>query len=394
MGFLIPDGKYVTQHPDFRYFISTGEGDAEADREWFSRPLPVSRRGEEEGGGPSYADFFGLLREILAGPALPALTAALGGAAPESVRIIAEKHGALYHPARVEVEGGGNRAVLCANAAISPMARFMVNREAGVLEKLAASRAKNYLPKCHGVFESETGALCGSILLTEWLTGFFEFHLAQNPAMGEPGLRIWDTERGPYFADFAFWEDVYFQAARILAYYYEPVSGEQVSPWHHAAGDFVVKADQGGRPEVRIITARGHDPLFGGEDDELPEPLDSGLYFFVNTTLRMRLDRENGTGGLVFAPEESVERIVEGFFQGLADRAVETGAGPDFSISLLDYLIEATPEGLEDAARELLSACDPASPDVRFLLRKILDHAWDVFGELNVIRDNSPQLFA
>lgn len=381
-------------NPDFRYLISTGHGDEEADSSWLSRPLPVSRHGGDGEGGPSYADFFGLLREILTGPALPALTTALGGHEPERVVIIAEKHGALYHPARVEVEGGGSRTVLCANAAISPMARFLAGREAGVLEKLADAHALRYLPYCHGVFGSETGALSGAVLLTEWLTGFFEFHLAQNPATGGLGLRIWDTEKGPYFADNAFWEEVYFQSARILAYYYEPVSGEQVSPWHHAAGDFVVRPDASGNPEVKLITARGYDPLFGGEDDELPEPLDSGLYFFVNTTLRMRLDRENGTGGLVFAPEDSVEKIVEGFFQGLADRAGETGAGPDFSISLLDYLIEATPEGLEDAARDLLSACDPASPDVRFLQHKIMDHAWDVFGELNVIWDNSPQLFA
>lgn len=378
-------GKKVNSHPEFKYFISTGEGDAEADREWLSRPLPVSRQGEAETGGPSYADFFGLLQRILGGPALPALTLALGGHEPERVGIIAEKHGALYHPARIEIEGGGKQAVLCANAALAPMARFMARREVGVLEKLDAASALKYLPGSYGFFEGEYACLSGTILMTSWLTGFFEFHLAQNPATGEIGLRVWDTIKGPYFADNAFLDEVYFQASRILAYYYEPVSGEQLSPWHHAAGDFVVRPDSEGRPEVKLITARGHDPLIGGEDDDLPDPMDSGIYFFVNTILRMRLDRENGTGGLVFAPEFSVEKIVEGFFQGLSEREKERGAGSDFSSRLLKRLIEAGPEGLAEAANELLSACDPASPDVGFLAPEVSDHSGAVYAALLMI---------
>ena len=71
--------------------------------------------------------------------------------------------------------------------------------------------------------------------------------------------------------------EVYRQAAFILTLYYDVETFEQIFPWHHAAGDFVVKADEGA-VDVRLVTARQYAPMIEPNDD-MP-PTRSACFFF------------------------------------------------------------------------------------------------------------------
>ncbi len=367
--------------PLFRFLVATENGDAPADEEWFARPVPVSRQGTAAA-GLDFRAYFGLIEEALSGEGAVILSSALGGRLPEAVAVTAEKHGALYHPARITAEGGGARALLCANVALTDAARFLALREASILARLYGEFPGKSVPRALGFTTAESGGFTAGVLFTEWLAGFNEFHLTRLPESNGIRCRVWDTASGPYILPDADLGRVLEAAARILSRHYDPVSTAQIYPWHHAAGDFAVRREPSGEFSVRLVTARGYGSIFGGPESGLPGPLTAGLYFFADTTLRMRLDRDNGTGELLLAPEALVPSILSGFFAGLSDRGKMTGQHAGFSDGLRRHLKDAGPEALAEAAAELLAACDPRSPDPAFLAPHVRSHAQAIWRQL------------
>lgn len=95
------------------------------------------------------------------------------------------------------------------------------------------------------------------------------------------------------------------------------MSFSQIFPWHHAAGDFVVRFRDPGL-DVRLVTVRDFRPMFDAGATEAPRWfLEALLLFFLNLTIRMRLDRLDGVGDLVWADQWVLLAAIEGFFQGL-----------------------------------------------------------------------------
>jgi hypothetical protein len=77
---------------------------------------------------------------------------------------------------------------------------------------------------------------------------------------------------------------------------------------------------------VRLITVRGIDLL-----TEIPSDISEGevrqlfclLFYFLNLTLCMRLDRLDGTGPIVWLPDVVLDATVKGMCQSLADRSAQ-----------------------------------------------------------------------
>jgi len=105
---------------------------------------------------------------------------------------------------------------------------------------------------------------------------------------------------------------------------YDPVTGEQIYPWHHASGDFIVRV-RDGSVGLRLISARQYAPTLAGHSDGLDEEahLMALLVFFLNLTLRNRIDRLDGTGEAAWAGDVAVPATVTGFFEGL-DRDIRS----------------------------------------------------------------------
>lgn len=241
----------------------------------------------------------------------------------ESLRICTQKHGALYHVASVEVRIDEERLKLCASTAVSDQAREWLVREVEILNALHRRFGLPCLPvplafAPVSLGSGERRAEAG-ILVADWFEGFCEWHLRPNPCGRTPEVWIWDPDHGerratPNEATFLFEE-----CARILTRCYDPGGRRQIRAWHHAAGDFVVRP-RNGKLEVRLTTARRYEPLFGmGPEDGLP-PAAALVYFFLDTALRMRLDRADGVGRPQWAGEETLEAAIRGFLRGLAER--------------------------------------------------------------------------
>jgi hypothetical protein len=78
----------------------------------------------------------------------------------------------------------------------------------------------------------------------------------------------------------------------------------QIFPWHHAAGDFVIRVD-GEKTSVKMITVRDYVPMAGIETEPDSEQaiLDALVIFFIHLSVRMRLDRLDGVNEVVWAPD-------------------------------------------------------------------------------------------
>ena len=104
--------------------------------------------------GVTYRAYFTALDGFLRGEAAPALAALAGAAlgpglpAPAEMRLRAEKHGALYHPASVELAYPDGRTfrggVL---AASTPLARAVLANEAQWMNRLRERLGEPLLPR-------------------------------------------------------------------------------------------------------------------------------------------------------------------------------------------------------------------------------------------------------
>jgi hypothetical protein len=316
----------------------------------------------------TYGEYFAGLRDFCLGPGQAALLEAAGAAAERPVAakevtelvLKAQKHGALYHPASIEVRFPGGQATLGANVAASPHGWAALAREHMVLDRLSREVPEAGLPRPLCFDEGDRL----DILLVEWFAGFHEFHAATGG-----GIVVWDFEGGgiaPLGPEKA--GEAYRQAARILALCLDVSSGARIWPWRHAAGDFVVRpgCGQEERPEVRLITARGYAPsVLGGGERGL-------LHFFLTTTLFMRLDRVDGVGARVFLPVRCLSAAVAGLLATLTQRADVRQCIPD----LAAVLRRVTP----DVWRSLLTtdADFCADPDAVFLLEHLPGHLFEL----------------
>lgn len=346
-----------------------GPGDA-----LWRRPLPLSRRDflPNAGGWASsavrYADYFNAAGSFLergGGRLLSAASAAAGRPVQagdiESIAVYLEKHGACYHPARVVAAVGGRPYSFVLNVAVTPAGRRILRREYGVLKRLAGGSGD--LPRVYALGRAPADSPDALwMFLGEWFDGYHEFHLTSGSRAGEPVVGIWEPG-GVIRLDAELEFELYRQAARILTRCYDPASTRHIAAWSHAAGDFVVRL-QGGRPAVKLITARAYTAMFSPPPQDAAAVLEALLTFFLDLSVRMRLDRLDGVGDTAWAPGvRCVEGVLTGFFEALAEKPaapVLFGAPP--AEVFWDYLAAWSVPALVDFAHSLL-AQQPRSPD-------------------------------
>jgi hypothetical protein len=214
------------------------------------------------------------------------------------------------------------RTKLALSAALSPHSRACLAREEERLIDLDRRYGLPFLPV--PLLSGEIP--CGSpetaqplrILLVEWFEDFHEWHLDDDAQGGPARVHLWDSTGGYRFASESEARALFRGIARILTLHYDPDTFFQITSWHHAAGDFIVRTSAGPL-EVRLTTVRGYEPLPGLGPEDGVHPLVALSYFLLNLLLRMRLDRREGVGQPCWAGEWAVRAVLEGFFGALGD---------------------------------------------------------------------------
>lgn len=376
--------------------MPASSGYVRVDGATYDAPMRLRRSGTPPADDPilSYGRYFRAISDVIARDAYGALVRAaseqsarkISLADIDEILVYAEKHGSDYHPARIEVMLGKRRAVFAMNVAVTPRGTARVDQECQVLRRLHTQYNYPFLPRAYfqdacfcGAGPHHAGGRTIRMFLADWFEGYHEFHMSTDETDGLSKLILWDTEKGPYFLQGEQMRQVYHQAAKILTLYYDVETFEQIFPWHHGAGDFVVKVD-GDAVDVRLVTARQYAPML--EPSQGLSVHEALLFFLLNLSVRMRLDRLDGVGTVAWADEACVGAAVEGFVRALRTKERDGAAGPGFVDAFFRYSADLGQEDLSDMFHALVDACDPSAPDMPVIRRHMAGHLFTFYSAL------------
>lgn len=307
------------------------------------------------------------------------------------IQITIMKHGAFYHPALVKVVGLAEPLCFVLNTAFANTGKQILNQEFETLARLSHIRGHAGLPKVYGQASMPIqGGDRAEMFLGEWFSGFHEFHISKGAKDDDFDLLIWDDDNGHHFLTEKQSLSVYQQAACMLASYYHPETFEQIFPWHHAAGDFIVREDGAG-VDVRLITVRRYAPLFDRgpnvrkKSPSFEEMMFGLLVFLLNLSIRMRIDRLDGTGDLVWAKETAVAPSWHGFLEGLRMGRFSGSLAPEALIDKFKLYLSRFPVSeVFELARTTAGGFHPEAAERELLLRHLIDHVaalWSIITE-------------
>jgi len=292
-------------------------------------PLPAGPHGKDEEIALRYGPYLEAVHHLLVKDDYQKLLQALCSRLSRVVsvdeidflEIRSEKHGACYHVARVDVCVSGQKVPFAVNVAATPEARDQLARDFRLLETLSNRYNYKFLPNVYfkgaGSYrEKEKPAKWLHMFVAEWFRNFHEFHLHRDDISGSNRILLWDPDRESGYLSEHQCQELYRQAARILTLYYDYNNFKQIYPWHHAAGDFVLKEEQG-KVDVRLITIRDYGAVVDFTSRKKAAELLGLILFFLHLTIQMRIDRLDGVGQVVWAEDHCLQGTVAGFFAGL-----------------------------------------------------------------------------
>jgi len=351
--------------PRFTFFLSNRNNSVRIDDSIWSTPIPLSR--SQAAGNLvssndmfiSHGDCFSAARDFLEKDRYAILTQAISQhlyrrIPPEEIdeiRIILDKHGEFYHPAKIEPVLKDVRISFVLNIAVTEIGKQCAQREYRLLKMLDTDYPHSFIPKVYaqGNVFTQMNQIEVRMFLGEWFEGFNEFHISIDPSDAKYKMVVWDHEHGNFFLTNHQTMHLYRQAAKILTCYYNIETFEQIFSWHHAAGDFVLKCHNEDI-EVRLVTVRQYRSMFEQNiHHELEAPdaemiLEALLVFFLNMAIKMRIDRLDGVGEIVWSDDVALKGILKGFFEALALK-------PEIGVFA---------KSLDDCFRQHLLACSPA----------------------------------
>jgi hypothetical protein len=217
------------------------------------------------------------------------------------------------------------------------------------------------------------------MFLGQWFEGYNEFHISRDPSDNTDKILVWDGPSRQYFLSRQQQAEIYRQAARILAYYYNVETFEQIFPWHHASGDFVVRIENA-VPELKLISVRRYDSLFRDlnpqknrtQDTELI--LQALLLFFLSLSIRMRLDRRDGVGEIIWADHRAVAGTLEGFLEGLSLKPQIPLLPDAVDRCFRYYLSVCTKEDVYELSQAMVNEFNPMSPETPIVKQYLDEH--------------------
>lgn len=355
--------------PTVSYFLSTTDHPLHEEDPLWSCPLPANRQsgttvrpsGDTE--PLTYGRYFTAIFKFCTADGWERIVSATSQklARPvaetdlEHLSIFLEKHGAFYHPARLQVAMKNRTLSFVVNVAASNRGRHALAREAAALDVLQEQRPFGWFPRVYDLVSDDPPMYLG-----DWFDGYHEFHLTRRPDSNELAIVVWDGAADLCLLSEKQTGTLYRNAAMILTACYDPITSSQIFPWHHAAGDFVVRLEEKGA-SVRLITVRDFIPMTGSTDepDNETQILETLVVFFIHLSIRMRLDRLDGVKEVVWAPDSCLEPMMDGFFQGLD----------------LTARINGFPEGFPEAFRRYI--CHHDAADLLATARQVTETVFD-----------------
>ena len=377
-------------NPQFSYYLYNLNTPVSQDHPAWQQPLPLSRHlsGKNAGNSISHGDYFLAVRSFLETNDFKTISTALEQGLKTRVtpadltglRVCLSKHGEFYHPARIEVAAGAQSATFVLNVAVSDAGLRTIQEEYRILKFFNDEFTYSFIPEVYhcGEFETAGGQKLG-LFLGDWLEGYHEFHPSADLSGSAGNILLWDGRDNRSVLSTAQQAEIYRQAARILAYYYNVETFEQIFAWHHAAGDFVARVEKGA-VDLKLITVRRYAPFLKKKDNfdtgesDIEVMLQTLLLFFLNLSIRMRLDRLDGVGDIVWADRLAVAATLQGFFEGLALKP-SIPSLPDTIDRCFAYFLSVSSEAdIGDLCRSVAATFDRRAPETIIVRQNLEAH--------------------
>ncbi len=293
--------------------------------------------------------------------------------------IRSEKHGHFSHIASAEFVFEDQSIKFAVITALTDRGRTWLCNECDVISYLNEKTSLSYLPDFYYSDNIQWGRGKETVhlmmVLAEWLEDYHEWHLHHPDQNGGQMVRIWDSSRGYRSYSKAEAREIFRQSAKILTLYYDSSDFRQIYPWHHGAGDFVVKTKED-KVHVKLTTARCYEKFTMFDGKERIDPLLAITYFFLNLTVRMRLDRIDGTGDPVWACDDFVYPVIEGFFEGIEEKCRQKTYRLGESSELESLLKSFTPDEIKTMFSPLLGLYRfDDSQEFALIQQNLADHA-------------------
>ncbi|MGA7144491.1 MAG: hypothetical protein WBY47_08285 [Desulfobacterales bacterium] len=387
--------------PRFNYFLSNTKNPVqEKDRIW-STPVPLSRT-QSAGTFESNSDMlihhggcFLAARDFLKRDRYAIITQAvsqhLGRRVSfneiEEIRIILDKHGAFYHPAKIEAVMKDVRVPFVLNIAVTGIGKECAQREYRILKMLNTDASFSFIPDVYalGSVITKTDHVEARMFLAEWFEGFNEFHLSHDPSDGMVKMVVWDNKRGNFFLTGHQTMHLYREIAKILTYYYNIETFEQIFSWHHAAGDFVLKCRKED-VEVKLVTVRHYRSMFEQNFHHEKKTMDAEivlealLVFFFNMAIKIRIDRLDGIGEIAWSDKIALKGMLKGFFEGLALKLPAQMFQAPLVNCFRQHLLACSPADFSELNHAIVRGYPLQAPEVPVIRRHLESHIEDLYN--------------
>jgi hypothetical protein len=374
----------------FRYFLSSRSETVEEDGGIWHAALPLFRNPQKNSGdepaGPTYGDYFTAVRRFLEDRQFRTVVSAISVGGMQSCRacdivsidIFLVKHGQFYHPCRVEVLAKEQVFAFVVNAALSVFGKSGIEREFNLLNRLSSAPSGAYLPNVYGHGGVILPKGCDvKLFIGEWFEDFHEFHISLDPIDHQYKIRVWHADATPVFLTGGQTCELYRQIAEILTGCYDPETFEQIFPWHHAAGDFIVRRSDN-LLQVKLITVRQYGALLETPDRDETTLMQALLFFLANLSIRTRLDRLDGVADVVWAGLPAVTGTVRGFMDGLASKI------PRWDVRFKTFLRSVSLSEMTEICESIADSYHPLAPELPVVREHLSTHAAEVFASLSV----------
>ncbi|MBW1892743.1 MAG: hypothetical protein JRI91_03470 [Deltaproteobacteria bacterium] len=377
----------------FEYFISDETRPVKNDGEEWQKPFPINRDNSHASipAPLTYGDYFLAVRQFLEKDNFVNLVSAASvylkkNISPEAIKgvsVFLEKHGEYYHPSRIEALISGRKTSFALNVALTDSGVGCMEKEYKSLMLLNQETPNSFIPDVFkkGFVYRKNRKI--SMFIGEWFEKYNEFHISVT-SNADKAIIVWDPVLGNYKLSKNQEKELYRQASKILTFFYNPETCSKIHSWHHAAGDFVIKREDD-KIDVKLITVRQYESPFEEKERETEQDirtiLDGLFVFFLNLSIRMCIDRTDGTGAFVWSGDTAVKGMIQGFFDGLG---MHTQAGMNFfslTESFKYYLSLQQESDLHDLADDIVSSYHPAAPDKPVVESNIKKHIKVLYKE-------------
>jgi len=387
--------------PKFKFFLSSRNNPVrEGDVIWWT-PIPLSRHQSaitfksDRDIFINHGDYFTAARDFLERERCKSITHSvsqylhrnISSQEIEEIRIFLEKHGEFYHPAKVEAVLQDVKIPFVLNVAVSDNGKRYAQREYRLLKMLDTEYPDSFIPKVYalGTVFTKMDQVEIRMFLGEWFEEFNEFHMSFDPDDKKYKIIVWDHEHGNFFLTTQQTIDLYRQASKILTCYYNIETFEQIFSWHHGAGDFVLKCKKDDI-ELKLVTVRQYRSMY--ENNIVSESIESDsewilealLVFFFNMAIKMRIDRLDGVGEIVWSDDVALKGILKGFFEGLALKPLFSVFSEPLDHCFREHLLSCRREDFLDLNRAIVCTYPSQAPEVPVIRQHLGKHVEDLYN--------------